>query len=381
VIDQIRFILRRRKGMDVRTVADITKLFSMSAGDLLREWFESSELIGSIAMPGVLGAWGGPETPGTAYVLMHLSIGSAGEGATTSSWGYPQGGMGAVADACRRAAESFGAEVRVNAPVERVLIREGSAVGVALAGGEEVHAPVVVTSCHPKITFERQIDADQLPDDFVRDIKNWKSRSGMVKINLALDRLPEFTANPGFDPDVQGGAIWIADDTEYLEAAFHDARMGRASNRPLADIAIPTVFDKTLAPEGKHVMSLCTQWVPAAWADEDHGPELEAYAERLFDRVEAVAPGFKSSILRRQILGPREMQEEWNLIGGSVYHGELTANQLFHMRPAPGYADYRSPIRGLYQASSATHAGGGVTGMPGHHVVQAIRKDKALKRR
>ncbi len=381
LLDQLKFLLRRRTELDVRKVADITRLFSMSAADLLREWFESSELIGLLACPGVLGSWGGPELPGTAYVLMHLSVGASGEGAMTSSWGYPEGGMGAVADACRRSAESFGAEVRVNAAVTRVLIREGRAVGVALAGGEELHAPVVVTTCHPKITFEQQIDREQLPPDFVDDIARWKSRSGMVKVNLAVDRLPEFSANPGFDPDVHGGAIQILDNVEHLETAFQDARTGKAAARPFADMAIPSVFDRTLAPEGAHIVSLCSQFVPATWADEEHGPELEAYADRLCDRVELVAPGFVDSILHRQTIGPREMQQEWNLIGGSVYHGELTPHQLFHMRPAPGYADYRSPIRGLYQASSATHAGGGVTGMPGHHVVQAIRKDKALNGR
>jgi phytoene dehydrogenase-like protein len=380
LLDQLKFLLRRRKGMGVREIADITKLFSMSAADLLREWFESDVLIGLIASLGVLGAWGGPESPGTAYVLMHLSVGASGEGGLVSTWGYPEGGMGAVADACRRSAESFGAEIRVNAPVEQVLIRDGHAVGVALAGGEELRARVVVTACHPKITFERQIDRKQLPAEFVNDIKHWKSRSGMVKINLAVDRLPDFTANPGFEADLHGGAIEILEEVEQLEAAFQEARTGKASTLPFADLCIPSVFDKTLAPPGKHIVSMCSQWVPAAWADEDHTLELEAYADRLFERVEAVAPGFKDSILHQQVLGPREMQQEWNLIGGSVYHGELTIDQLFHMRPAPGYADYRSPIQGLYQGSSATHAGGGVTGMPGHHVVQAIRKDRALKR-
>lgn len=157
--------------------------------------------------------------------------------------------------------------------------------------------------------------------------------------------------------------------------------MGKASTQPFSDTAIPSVFDKTLAPEGKHVISFYSQWAPAEWADEDHMDELEKYADRLFDRVEAVAPGFKASVRHRQIIGPREMQEEWNLIGGNIFHGELTVNQLFHMRPAPGYADYRTPIRGLYQASSATHAGGGVTGMPAHHAVKVIRRDKALKTR
>ena len=380
LLDQLKFILRLRKNLGVREVADITKLFSMSAADLLREWFESDVLIGLIAAPGVLGAWGGPEMPGTAYVLMHLSVGSTDEGGVVSTWGYPEGGMGAVADACRRSAESYAAEIRVNAPVEQIIIREEHAVGVALADGEELRAPVIVTTCHPKISFERQIDPEQLPDEFVNDIKHWKSRSGMVKINLAVDRLPDFTANPGFDPDIHGGEITIVDGLEQLETAFQDARTRKASTRPFADVCIPSVFDKTLAPEGKHIVSMCSQWVPAEWADEDHTPELDAYADRLFDRVEAAAPGFKDSILHKQILGPREMQQEWNLIGGSVYHGELSIDQLFHMRPAPGYADYRTPIKGLYQASSATHAGGGVTGMPGHHVVQAIRKDRALKR-
>lgn len=202
----------------------------------------------------------------------------------------------------------------------------------------------------------------------------------MVKVNVAIDRLPDFAADPGFDQDVHGSTISILEGVEDLETAFQDARSGKASERPFADMALPTVFDKTLAPEGKHIMSLCSQWVPASWADEDHAPELESYADRLFDRIEAVAPGFKDSVLHRQVIGPHEMQEEWNLIGGSVYHGELTFNQLFHMRPAPGYADYRTPIKGLYQGSSGTHAGGGVTGLPGHHVVRAIRQDKVLGR-
>lgn len=380
-LDQLKFLMRRRKGMDVRTMADITKLFTMSAADLLREWFESPELIGLQAVNGIIGTWAGPEEPGTAYVLMHHSVGSAGEGENVSSWGYPEGGMGAVADACRRSAEAFGAKVRVNAPVDKVIIRDGRAVGVALVGGEELRAPVVVTTCHPKIAFERHIDASELPDDFVRDIANWKSRSGVVKVNAALDGLPEFTANPGFDPDVHGGAIEILDNLEYLETAFQEARLGKASTHPFSDTAIPSVFDKTLAPEGKHVMSFYSQWAPAWWADEDHMDELEKYADRLFDRVEAVAPGFKNLVLHRQIIGPREMQEEYHLIGGNIFHGELTVNQLFHMRPAPGYADFRTPIKGLYQASSATHGGGGVTGIPAYQAVKAIRRDKALKTR
>jgi phytoene dehydrogenase-like protein len=380
LIDQLRFVMKRRDGMNVRTMADITKLFTMSAADLLREWFESPELIGLQAVNGIIGTWAGPEEPGTAYVLMHHSVGVAEEGEGVSSWGYPEGGMGAVADACRRSAEHFGAEIRVNAPVERILTRAGKTYGVALKGGEEIHAPVVVTTVHPKIAFERLLDPAGLPDDFVRDIANWRSRSGVVKINVALDALPTFKANPEFDPDVHGGAIEILEDLEYLETAYQEARLGKASTKPFSDTAIPTVFDKTLAPEGKHIMSMYTQWAPATWADEDHMDELEKYADRMFDRVEAVAPGFKNLVLHRQIIGPREMQQEWNLIGGNIFHGELTVNQLFHMRPSAGWADYRTPIRGLYQAGSATHAGGGVTGMPAHHAFKVMLKDRVLGR-
>jgi phytoene dehydrogenase-like protein len=172
----------------------------------------------------------------------------------------------------------------------------------------------------------------------------------------------------------------VLDDLDYLERAFQDARFGRAAELPFSDTAIPSVFDETLAPEGTHVMSMFTQWVPHEWAEAPHTEELERYADRLIDRFNSVAPNFKGSILHRQIIGPHQMEQEWGLIGGNIFHGELSVDQLFHMRPAPGYADYRTPIRGLYQASSATHAGGGVTGMQGHHAVREILRDRALKR-
>ena len=202
-----------------------------------------------------------------------------------------------------------------------------------------------------------------------------------MKINLAIDRIPTFKANPDFDPDIHGGAIELLDDADQLEMAFQEARAGKAATMPFSDTEIPTVVDETLCPEGIHTVSMFTQWVPADWADDedDHWPELEAYSDRLIDRLDTVAPGFKDSVLARQIIGPKQMQNEWDLIGGNIFHGELTVDQLFHLRPAAGFADYRTPIKGLYQASSATHAGGGVTGLPGHHAVREIVKDKALK--
>jgi phytoene dehydrogenase-like protein len=245
-------------------------------------------------------------------------------------------------------------------------------------GGEEIEAPLVVTTCHPQITFLRQIDRKHLPAEFVADIENYRSRSGTVKVNLALSELPQFTADPGFNPDVHGGAISILDGLEYLERGYQEARAGRAATLPFADCEIPTVFDRTLAPEGRHIMSMFTQWVPHTWNAEPHRAEVEAYADRLIDRFDQVAPNFKRSILHRQVIGPYEMEHDFHLIGGNIFHGELTVDQLFHMRPAVGYADYRTPIRGLYQASSGTHAGGGVNGLPGHHVVREMRRDRVI---
>ena len=378
--DQARFAWSLRTKVDMRTVAEITRLFTTSAADLLDRWFESPVIKGAEAVNGIIGTWFGPYSPGSAYVLAHHSVGDLGDG-VLAGWGFAEGGTGAVADAIRRSAESAGATIRVNAPVERILVREGRAVGVVIGGGEEVYASTLVTACHPKITFLSQLDRSELPDDFLNDIENWKTRSGVVKINLALDRLPEFTADPGFNPDIHGGAIEICHDIAFIERAFQDAREGRAAEQPFSDCEIPSVFDPTLAPEGKHVMSMFSQWVPHEWANEPHPRQLEAYADRLIQLFDDVAPGFKESILHRQVIGPYEMEHEYHLIGGNIFHGELSVDQLFHMRPAPGYADYRTPIAGLYQASSATHAGGGVTGLPGHHAVREIVRDRKARRR
>ncbi len=378
--DQARFALRHRSGMSSRQAADITKLFTMSAADLLGEWFEATELKALIATGGIIGTWAGPEEPGTAYVLMHHAVGDLGDG-NLSEWGYPIGGMGAVTSALRASAESFGAEIRVDSPVARILVAAGAVRGASTASGEEFRAPLVISACHPKITFLNQIDRGELPDEFVRDIEHWKTRSGTVKINLALSHLPAFRDDPnGEDPEIAGSSIQVSPSIRYLEKAFEEARDGRASTAPFSETCLPSYYDPTLAPDGMHVMSMFTQWVPHGWAQERHQDELEAYADRLVDIHDDFMPGFKDAIVGRQVIGPWQMEHEWGLIGGNIFHGELTTDQLFHMRPAPGYADYRTPIRGLYQASSATHAGGGVTGLPGHHVVREIVKDRKRER-
>ncbi len=366
----------RQRGIDVRTVGDVTRLMTMSIADLLDDWFESWQVKAPIAVNGVIGTWAGPYEPGTAYVMAHHSIGDVGDG-HLGSWGYPEGGMGAVADAIRRAAESFGVEIRTNARVARTIVRSERAEGVVLETGAELRAPVVVTSLHPRTAFLDHVGSANLPDDFVRDIEHWKTRSGVVKINLALSELPDFTANPGSQLQPHHtGSVEMAPSMEYIERAFLDAREGRAAERPFSDSVIPTTFDRTLSPEGTHIMSLFSQWVPAEWADEPHTEELEAYADRLIDEYDALAPNFKRSILHRDIVGPYEMEHEYGLVGGNIFHGELSVEQLFHMRPAPGYCDYRTPVRGLYFASSATHAGGGVCGIPGWQAAKAALADQ-----
>jgi phytoene dehydrogenase-like protein len=359
--------------LDERGVADVTRLMTMSVADLVEERFESDAVRGVLAVSGVIGTWAGPRSPGTAFVMAHHKIENVGEG-QVASWGFPEGGMGAVTQAMRAAAESFGAVVRTEAEVVKIKVRDGRATGVVLAGGKELDADTIVTTTHPKITFLRHIDRGQLPADFVEAIERWKTRSGTVKVNVAIDRLPEFRCKPGFDPEVHGGTIVLADSLDEIETAFQDAVASRPAAVPFADICIPSVFDPTLAPAGKHVMSMFTQWVPHDYARAPHAAELDAYADRLIARLDALAPGFASSILHRQVIGPHEMETTYGLVGGNIFHGELSANQLFHMRPAPGYADFTTPIRGLYQASSATHGGGGVTGIPALQVVRKLKK-------
>jgi phytoene dehydrogenase-like protein len=370
----------RRLG--VRGVADVTRLFTMSVSDLLGDWFESDAIKGMLTVNGVIGTWAGPDEPGTAYVMLHHSIGDVGDG-HLGSWGFQQGGMGAVSDSIRRSAESFGAEIRTDARVAKILVRGGRAVGVALEGGEELRAPVVVTTIHPKIAFLDLVDRHELPADFVWDIERWKTRSGVVKINVALSELPDFTAMPGKNLQPHHtGSVELCFSPQYAERAFQDAHIERkAAVRPFVDGTIPTTLDRKLAPEGVHVFSMFTQWVPDDWNTEPHRDELEQYADRIIDGYTELAPNFKSAVIDRQVIGPYDMEQELGLIGGNIFHGELSVDQLFHMRPAPGYADYRTPIRGLYHGSCATHGGGGVNGIPGWQAFRQAKKDKALARR
>ncbi|TKK80901.1 NAD(P)/FAD-dependent oxidoreductase [Herbidospora galbida] len=371
LIDQLRLAWGLR-GLRTRGTADAVRLFTMSVEDLLNEWFESPEVKGVMSINGVIGTWAGPAEPGTAYVMMHHTIGDVGDG-RMGSWGYPIGGMGAVSDAIRRSAEAFGATVITEAPVRKILIKGGRVVGVALEDGREFTASTVVAATHPKTTFLTHVGRDHLPDDFARDIERWRSRSGVVKINLALSELPTFPSSPEADLT---GSVELCHSIEYVEQAFQDARSGVAARRPFSDSVIPSTVDRTLCPEGTHIMSMFTQWVPHTWNEEPRTEELDAYADRVIDGYDQLAPGFKASVIHRQVIGPHEMEHEYGLLGGNIFHGELSPDQLFHLRPAPGYADFTTPVKGLYQCSSATHGGGGVTGIAGYLATRRILNDR-----
>jgi phytoene dehydrogenase-like protein len=371
-------LLRHLRKVDTRAAVDLTRLLTGSIADLLDGYFESDALRGLLSVSGVIGTWAGPRSAGSAYVTLHHHIGDV--DGQAGAWGFPRGGMGGVTAALAAAARSQRAEIRTSAEVAGIRTAGGRATGVALASGEEIDADTVITTAHPKISFLQLLDPAGLPADFVADIRGWQSRSGTVKINLAVDRLPVFASHPDFDPQVHGGTIVLAESLDDIEFAYQDAVAGRPSALPFADICIPSVFDDSLAPAGQHVVSMFTQWVPHTYADQPDDTAIAAYSDRVIGRVDALAPGFANSILHRQIIGPRQMQEQYGLVGGNIFHGELTLGQMFHARPAAGFADLRTPVRGLYQAGSATHGGGGVTGIPGRNVVHQVLADRRAAR-
>jgi len=352
------------KGLDVKSTGDFVKVMTLSVAELLDEWFESPQVKAARCVSGAIGTYGGPYTPGTAYVLLHHYIGEV--DGRMAEWAFVRGGTGAVSMAIADDAREHGAEIRTEAGVGRILVENGRSVGVALVDGTELRARAVVSNAHPRITFCELIDSSQLPADFVRAIDRYKSRSGTVKVNLALGELPRFD---GLEPEDSMTAarsfIQLCDSMEYLELAFDDAKYGRPSTAPYSDGVIPTVVDNSLAPSGKHLMSCFTQYVPASWSEVAHRDELEAFADR-------------SAVEHRQVIGPFDMEQEYGLVGGNIMHGDLTLDQLFCWRPVAGYADYRTPIKGLYMCGSGTHPGGGISGINGRNASKEILKD--LKR-
>ena len=377
LLDLARFAWKL-KGLDVKSTGDFVKVMTLSVAELLDEWFESPQVKAARCVSGAIGTYGGPYTPGTAYVLLHHYIGEI--DGQMAEWAFVRGGTGAVSQAIADDATEHGAELRTGARVGRILVESGRAVGVALAEGTELRARAVVSNAHPKITFCELVESNQLPPDFVRAIERYKTRSGTVKVNLALGELPRFD---GLAPEDSMTAarsfIQLCDSMEYLERAFDDAKYGKPSVAPYSDGVLPTMADDSLAPAGKHLMSCFTQYVPASWSEAPHRDELEAYADRVIDGYARFAPNLKSAVEHRQVLGPYDMEQEYGLVGGNIMHGDLTLDQLFSWRPVAGYADYRTPIQGLYLCGSGTHPGGGISGINGRNASREILKD--LRRR
>jgi phytoene dehydrogenase-like protein len=354
-------------------------IFTQSVADFLDRWFESEELKVTLATDGVIGTNGGPRSPGTAYVLLHHVMGKV--DGHRGLWGFVRGGMGAVSEAIAGASRAAGARICTDAEVERVLLEEGRAAGVVLRSGEEVRARVVVSNADPRRTFLGLVGESELDPDFVRRVKGIRMKGSSMKINLALDGLPSFTALPGsiLMPHHKA-TIHICPDIDYLERAWDDAKAGRPSERPLIEMTLPTTYDDSLAPPGKHIMGIFLQYAPYDLRQGDWRALRERYADHVMDLVEEYAPGFKDLVLHRQVLSPLDLEETFGLTGGNIFHGEMSPDQLFFMRPLPGWARYRTPIRDLYLCGSGTHPGGGVMGAPGYNAAREILRDFRRRR-
>ena len=365
---------KRFRQMRYHDKVNQVQLLTMSAVDFLDQWFETDALKATMSASGIIGTFLGVRSPGTAYVLLHHYMGEI-DGAFRS-WGLSRGGTGAVSNAIAGAARRFGAEIRTEAPVARILGKHGRATGVVLENGDELHADVVVSSVDPRLTFERFMDAKDLPDEFMEGVRRYKYRGSSGKVNLALDALPDFTCRPGAGEHLRG-AISISPSVDYMERAYDQAKHGAFSERPYIDIVIPTLSDSSLAPPGKHVMSCFVQYAPYhlkpgdAWDDA----RREAFGDAVIDAIAVHAPNIRNVIRHRQVLTPLDIERTFGLSEGNIFQGELSLEQLFFLRPVPGWAQYATPIEKLYMCGSATHPGGGIMGAPGKNAAEKVLKD------
>lgn len=353
----------------------LVKVLTMSSAAYVEEWFESKPLRATLAASGTIGLWGSPRTPGTAMVLMHFGLGEMGD--EPGTWGFARGGMGALADALASSARSRGAQIRTSATVRRVLVESGRAHGVELEEGERIEADLVVSGADPKRTFLGMVAREDLPEEFVRGIERYRMTGNSSKVNLALSELPDFTCLPGDGPHLRGEIEISGGDPDYLERAFDDFRAGRWSREPYVDGVIPSTLDDSLAPAGKHMMSIAARFVPyrpaaGPWDDRSR----EEFGDAVIETLARYAPNFPGAILHRQVLTPLDFEEIYGMTGGNIVHGDMSTDQLFSMRPVAGWAGYGSPIEGLYLCGSGAHPGGGVTGAPGRNAARAILKTR-----
>ena len=368
---------RQVRDADEETLYTFARLMTMSAGDYLDEWFEADVLKGTMCASGIIGTFLGPRSPGTAYVLIHHYMGEV--DGTFRAWGFVRGGMGAVSQAIAEAARRYGVAIRTSAQVDRILVHDGRAVGVQLSSGERITARVVASNADPKRTFLTFLDRTDLPRDFVEAIGRYHIEGSSAKVNLALSEPPKFTSLPGEGPHLQG-AISISPSVDYVERAYDDAKYGSFSRRPYLDVVVPSTIDPTLAPPRKHVASIFVQYAPYHLRTGNWDDQRGALGDTVVETLAEYAPNLPKAILHRQVLTPRDLEREFGLTEGNIFHGELTPSQLFFLRPVPGWAQYRTPIRALYLCGSGTHPGGGVMGAPGYNAAREILKDWKSKR-
>jgi phytoene dehydrogenase-like protein len=346
---------------------------TMSAIDFLDQWFETDVLKATMSASGIIGTFLGVRSPGTAYVLLHHYMGEI-DGAFRA-WGFARGGTGAISNAIADAAREAGVEIRTKAAISQIIIKNGKAKGVVLANGDEIYAEVVSSSVDPRMTFTKLMGAEHLPTDFLEDVNRFKYRGSSGKVNMALSGLPNFKCMPGPGAHLRG-AISISPSVEYMERAYDDAKYGNFSRHPYIDMVIPSLTDPSVAPPGKHVMSCFVQYAPYKlrpglnWDDQK-----EAFGDTVVNTIAEYAPNIKDIIIEKQVVTPLDLEREWGLSEGNIFQGELSLEQLFFLRPVPGWAQYRTPIKNLYMCGSATHPGGGIMGANGRLAALEILKD------
>ncbi len=353
------------------------KMMTMSAVDFLSEWFESEQLIAPMSVSGIIGTFLGVRSPGTAYVLLHHYMGEI--DGSYRAWGLPKGGTGAVAEAIAASARALGVEIRLSAPVARLRMKGGRATGVVLENGDEIAARTVVSGVDPNRTFLRLVGEENLEPEFAKQVRRFKMRGSSGKVNLALDALPELACLPGNGPHLRGD-ITIAPSIAYLERAYDDAKYGAFSRRPFMDVVIPSLTDPTVAPPGKHTMSIFVQYAPYKLKEgaADWPNQRESFGDAVIDTLAEYMPNLKSRILHRQVLSPWDLEQIYGLTEGNIFHGELSLEQLAFLRPVAGWSRYRTPIADLWMCASGTHPGGGIMGAPGALCARTMLEARAV---
>lgn len=362
---------------------EIFRFMTGSATDMLNEWFESDELKATLATDAVIGANASPAMPGTAYILFHHVMGEC--NGVRGVWGYMRGGMGGLSQALAASCRNLGVQIFTETGAKAIWTQNGAVKGVIAEGGKEFLADTVISNADPNVTFRKLMDEAELPEEFLRNVKRINYDSASVKINLALSELPDFAACPSTGKDAEGkpiagpqhrGTIHISPTTQYIEEAYADSVAGRPSRSPILECTIPSVIDNTVAPSGKHIMNIFVQYGPyqlkngKTWDDEG-----ENFGDRCVEILNSYARNFKKSVLHREVITPVDMEKEFHITGGNIFHGRLTLDQMFHMRPVPGFANYRTPVKGLYLCGSGTHPGGGVMGTPGLNASKEVIRD------